>query len=432
MNLSKLVIIVLSIFVFSFADAQHFSLSGKVLNSKSDVLVISKYNFNNKNYIDSLKIIDNKIFYKLDNFEKGMYNIKNDYMSVDFIFNKENIEIEYDCGKKEDVIINNSIENKILNDFFSFYETNNLSFTLLSQLQKYYPQEDDFYDDIIDKINQLNQDNFDYIDSIKQNYPETMVSRILQLYTPNKTSFLDTNISYSNDLSKTVFLGDLIISFINNYQNKNYSKEQQEKAFMPAIDIIFETFDDNPTLSINVAEYLIDKFRYFEFDEISEYISIKATKFGKDKCLNNAVLRNKYNKITALANVRTGSVAPNFLIRKKIMLHDIKAKNKLVIFWTSWCPHCEEFIDELIEKNKDLSSDIKIITYSLDFEDASWKEVAKKFPPTWINRCMCEDDTEAIPDAYAVYGTPAIFLLNEKNIIIDKPKSIDEIDFLFY
>jgi hypothetical protein len=45
---------------------------------------------------------------------------------------------------------------------------------------------------------------------------------------------------------------------------------------------------------------------------------------------------------------------------------------------------------------------------------------------------MCEDATEAIPDAYAVYGTPAIFLLNEKNIIIDKPKSIDEIDLLFY
>jgi thiol-disulfide isomerase/thioredoxin len=259
-----------------------------------------------------------------------------------------------------------------------------------------------------------------------------LVSKILQLYTPNKTSFLDTNISYSNDLSKTVFLGDLIISFINTYQNKDYSKEQQEKAFEPAIDIIFETFDDNPTLSINVAEYLIDKFRYFEFDEISEYISVKTTKFAKDKCLNNAVLRNKYNKITALANVRTGSVAPNFNIRKKIMLHDIKAKNKLVIFWTSWCPHCEEFLNDLIEKNKDLSSDIKIITYSLDFENETWKEAAKKFPPTWINRCMCEDATEAIPDAYAVYGTPAIFLLNEKNIIIDKPKSIDEIDFLFY
>jgi len=421
-------ILLMSLSMFS----QKYSFKGNVFNCKSEYLEISKYNFNNKNYIDSIKIKDNKIYFDLSGFEKGMYNIKNKYMSVDFIFNNENIKMTYDCAKKENVIITKSIENKILNEFFDFYETNNLSYTLLNQLQNYYPQQDDFYNDIIDKINQLNQDNIDYIDSINKYFPKTLASKILQLYMQNKTDFLDTNVSYSNDLKNTVFLGDLIISYINTYQKKNYTKEQQENAFKPAIDVIFNTFKDNPSLSINVADYLVDKFRYFEFDEISEYIAEKTSVYKNDNCLKNTILQNKYNNITALLNIQIGKQAPNFNIRKNINLYDIKSEYKLLIFWTSWCPHCEEFIDKLIANNKDLPENIKIVTYSLDFEEKDWKDISNKFPITWINHCMCNDATEAVPDAYAVYSTPAIFYLDKNNVIIDKPKKFEDIDFLFY
>lgn len=432
MNLSKLVIISLSLFLYSNIFAQKYSLSGSILNSKSEHLEISKYNFNEKNFVDSIKIIDNKILYSLSNMEKGMYNIKNKYISIDFIYNKESIDFSYDCSKKEDVIVNQSIENKTLNEFFDFYETNNLAYTLLGQLQKYYPQKDDFYDDIINKINLLNTKNIWYIDSISKKYPNSLVGDILKLYKPNKTDFLDTNINYSTNLKTTIFLGDLIISYINTYQKKNYTKEQQENAFKPAIDVIFNTFKNNPELNINVSEFLINKFRYFEFDEISEYIAIKTTKYKNDECLKNPSIYKKYKNIEALANIEIGKKTPNFNITKNINLYDIKAEYKVLIFWSSWCSHCEEFIEKLAENNKNLPKNVKIITYSIDFDKNDWKKAKSKFPPTWINRCMCEDDTEAIPDAYAVYATPAIFLLNENNIIIDKPKKFEDIEALIY
>ena len=428
MKISKKLFFLIILFYSIALFPQKYKLSGIIKNSEQNKLIFSKYNFNNKEFIDTVHIKNDKILYDISNLESGMYNLENKTISIDFIYNAENIDIDYD-GKNTN--FNKSIENKLITNFFNFYENNNLAYNLLNQLERYYPKSDEFYTKIVQKRNLLIQKNDNYIDSISNKYPKSFASTIIKLYGNKNSDFLDSSLFYDTNLKNTNFLGDLIISYINTYQKQSYTKEQQENAFKPAIDTIFNSLNKNPELCIYISEFLIDQFRYYDFDLISEYIALKASEYN-NSCIDDEKLKEKLNNIESILNVKLGKEAPNFQITKDISLHDIKSDYKLVIFWASWCPHCEKLLDEMIEKQANLSDNVTIITYSLDYDKTDWENKIKTFPASWINRCLCTDSNENIPDSYAIYSTPAIFLLDETNTIIEKPINLQDIEGLIY
>ena len=407
-------------------------LKGKV-DCTSKMINISKYYFNDKTHVDTININNKGEFKKdLSKFEVGEYNLKNEDIDIDFIYNNESIVFIDNCNENEPVIFKKSVENQLLNNFFDFYYQNNTSYGLLDQLLNFYPKSDNFYGEIKQRRNELDKNNNDYIDSLKQHYSHNLVPKIADLYKHSSTGFVNKSIEFDLSLIHTRFLGELIISYLNTYNERKYNKEQQQHAFIPAVDTILMAFSKNKLLTLYVADFLIDKFRYYDLDMVYEYTALKTKQLIDLEKLNlrDKDIAQKVFAINNIVNAMVGNKAYNFKIKDKTNLYDIKSKQKLVVFWATWCPHCEETINDLKENIKDIAPEIQVITYSLDYNEEDWQTKEEEFPKEWINLCEC-NNKENVPDKYSVYATPTLFLLDEDNTILAKPNSyIDLLDYI--
>ncbi len=416
---------------FSHIYAQNL-LKGKITCSDK-MININKYYFNDKTHVGTIKIDSSGFFIKdLSKYDIGEYNLKNEAIDIDFIYNNESIIFIDNCDENKPVIFKKSIENNMLNSFFDFYYTNNTSYGLLNQLLNFYPKSDKFYEKIKDRKNELNTLNNSYIDSLKRSYPNNFVPKIADLYKHSSTGFVNENIKFDFNLIHTRFLGELIISYLNTYNKKDYNREQQQNAFLPAVDTILNAFKKNELLNLYVADFLIDKFRYYDLDVVYEYAALKAKQlinFSKLNLKEKDIAQKVFN-INNIVSAMVGNKAYNFKIDDNTKLYDIKAEQKLVVFWASWCPHCEETLNDLEENISEIAPKIKVITYSLDYTNKDWKNKEENFPKEWINICEC-NNKENVPDKYAVYATPTLFLLDQDNTIIAKPNSyINLLDFI--
>ncbi|MCK5838898.1 MAG: TlpA family protein disulfide reductase [Bacteroidales bacterium] len=410
--------------------AQHM-LKAKI-ECSDKMINISRYFFNDKKHVGTIKI-DSTGYYLKDftNFPKGEYNLKNSDIDIDFIFNNEEIVFIDNCEDENYASFIKSDENISLNNFFSFYYDNKTAFGLLKQLLNFYPENDIFYADILSRKNDLYSLNMQYIDSLIQAKPKSLSSEIAKLYKNNSTGFVDIEQDYSTGLIKTRFLGDKILSYLGKYERENITREKQQELFLPAIDTILLSFKRNEILLLYVADFLIDKFRYYDLDLVYEYTALKTKQLidvnsivTKDKNIEQIIFN-----LNNIVNSMVGNKAYNFVIDKNKKLYDLKSKKKLVVFWASWCPHCEETLIALKENIKDIAPEIQIITYSLDYENNPWVAAMKGYPKKWINICDC-NNSEKVPDKYSIYATPSLILLDEDNTIVAKPR--DYLNLLDY
>jgi len=427
MRVIFLIILVSSSHIF----AQNM-LKAKV-SCSSKMINVNKYNFNDKKHISTIKIDSLGYYLKdLSKFSVGEYNLKNEDIDIDFIYNNESIIFEDDCDTNMVVKFTESDENITLNNFFNFYYVNNTSFGLLDQLLNFYPKTDNFYSEIKQRRNKLNDLNNNYIDSLKKNKPNLLATEVIKLYKHSSTGFVDMNQTYSLKLTNTKFLGDLIISYLNTFEKEKVTREQQQQAFLPAIDTLLLSFKKNELLTLYIADFLIEKFRYYDLDMVYEYTALKAQQMLDFKKLNlkNKNIAQKVFNINNIVNSMVGKKAYNFKIDDKTKLYDIKSKQKLVVFWASWCPHCEETMSQLVENINNIAPNVKVITYSLDYNNKDWENKTDDFPKEWVNICDC-NNKENVPEKYSVYATPTLLLLDEDNTILAKPNGyLNLLDFI--
>jgi len=72
------------------------------------------------------------------------------------------------------------------------------------------------------------------------------------------------------------------------------------------------------------------------------------------------------------------------------------------------------------------SKGIEVVFISLDESAASFEEFVRSFP--FISYCDYEKWNSAVVQDYYVFGTPTMFLLDQKREIILRPTSINQMD----
>jgi peroxiredoxin len=114
-------------------------------------------------------------------------------------------------------------------------------------------------------------------------------------------------------------------------------------------------------------------------------------------------------------------------ITRVIKTDDFKSKFTLLVFYKSDCSPCEETIKGLQGNYQDLvSKGIKIITIAADTEEQVYKTTAAQFP--WKDSYCNFEGTSGINfKNYAVIGTPTMFLLDSKGIIIEKIATVEQL-----
>ena len=107
-------------------------------------------------------------------------------------------------------------------------------------------------------------------------------------------------------------------------------------------------------------------------------------------------------------------------------LYDIKSDYTLLFFWSPACPHCKSMIKELAKMtNKDNLP--TIVTVSVSKEKKKAVKLLKRSRLNGYHICDGYGWNSRIIDDYAIDMTPALILLDEDKVIINKPFDIKEL-----
>jgi len=154
----------------------------------------------------------------------------------------------------------------------------------------------------------------------------------------------------------------------------------------------------------------------------------------KDNRIKNP--RGKLLKIMHSYNVTIGKKGPDLVlsnfaenktITKVLKTEQLNSKYSLLVFYQSDCGHCETVMASLKSNYQVLNSKgVKIITMSADIDLETYKTNAVKFP--WKDTYCNFDGISGVNFMnYAVIGTPTIFLLDSKGIIVEKIISVEQL-----
>ncbi len=122
--------------------------------------------------------------------------------------------------------------------------------------------------------------------------------------------------------------------------------------------------------------------------------------------------------------VKVGVKAPDYsgvtIDGKSFHLYGSQAKYSIVVFWSTDCEYCHDFLVQ-IRKNLDLKSDFELVTFALaENQDDVERAVKKMRLPGFHFYDELRWEGKAFLD-YHVSSTPTVFVLDKDKMIVCKP-----------
>lgn len=161
---------------------------------------------------------------------------------------------------------------------------------------------------------------------------------------------------------------------------------------------------------------------------IAEYFSQKMLA-ANEQCddINGKDIPGKIKRqLEQYSLLKIGSPAPDELLHNGRHISELPGVYKLIVFWASWCEHCQKEIPELRAMYADLKKqNIEVIAMGMDDNADIHKIVTQSHP--WVSQFVGRDWNSPITQHYFVYGTPTFFMVDKNMKIVAKPKSVAEV-----
>lgn len=385
------------------------------------------------------------------NFPVGQYAIvTGPSQLIELLYNNEDIRfVSTGANPSDQVQIVESIENKIYYDYLytkgmTLYKTD-----LLGPLLQNYPVNDPFYQQVINQFNSLKENLDIRVETLVEQNPGTFAAQIIRTDKPllpdpaltalqqsiylrshyfDETNFTDTLLTRTNILSSKV------VGYLSLFQENNMTKEQLEDNLLIGLDTVLIKAAANQQVYEYVVDFLINGFQAIGFEKGLEFVA-EHNQLGQF-CVNTERKKELENKIELINKLSIGKTAPDFetvdLQGKMIRLSDVGAEKTVLIFWASWCPHCDEImpvINKLYNpKNK---RELEVVAVSID-DSRNEVETAieKNGYGSWINIAELQGWDGQIVEEYGIAATPTIFILDKNKTIIGKPVSVEELEVM--
>lgn len=108
-------------------------------------------------------------------------------------------------------------------------------------------------------------------------------------------------------------------------------------------------------------------------------------------------------------------------------LSEMRCNYTVVVFGASWCPKCTEEIPEMVPfYPKWKKHGLEVVFISLDNDALAYHEFARELP--FITHCDFMKWESPVVQAYHVYGTPLMYLLDKDRRILLRPSSVRQVD----
>jgi len=438
------------LFNFSFSIAQEIFIKAANSNGKAALFSLSG---EKSLFIDSICAVNNNTYqFNLSKNHPGFYRLFfNNKKWIDFVYDKNNIEIETDADNTlAETKIIQSEENKIYYEFVKLNKDYKTKTELLQLIIARYPETDNYYQITKEKLNQIQEEYLYFVNVTAQTNPNSFIARYVRsaqlpvveaevpfdeqlLYL--KTHSLD-NVNFNDDgqIYSDAFTNKTI-EYLSYYRNPQLPMGLLEKEFQTAVDSILNKAKLNDIVYKHIVEYLLDGFKKFGFDNVINYI-IDNYVIADDICLDEKLETALDRRINQSKYFKIGDSVPDIVLTDLsgdlLELNKIKAEKILIIFYASWCPHCQTLLPEIYDLyKKQKEKKFEVLAVSIDTSRTDWLNFVQNKKLDWLNVSDLEgwDGTAAID--YYLYATPTMFLIDKNRKIIAKPTTVEELKTFF-
>jgi len=242
----------------------------------------------------------------------------------------------------------------------------------------------------------------------------------------DKTKYWD-NIDFTDEsLIHSLVLSDRIQNFMRSFSRG------EESGFIDCIAQIADKAKVNDVVLEFALNQMLVGFYESGMETICTYIIdnyIHGDACG-DANLSNII----QGTAESIVRLSVGKTPPNLFGKgfdgKNVDLNKLRVQNNytLVLFWSSWCEHCQgEAIEVVSCYNQWHSKGFEILGYSVDNNEAAWRTALTERSFTFPNICGYNTwDSKGAKD-YRITKTPGYFVLDKDGMIVLKPKSIREV-----
>jgi thiol-disulfide isomerase/thioredoxin len=360
-----------------------------------------------------------------------------DIKSVIVLLNQENFDMQWDnFDEFKTLVFKDSPENDAFSKGIAIAQSSERLLSGLNYLKPIYDQEQNK-----SKAKWINVE----ITLNKKAFPEFLKSlpknsyalyylklrKFLQDISINKSKFLEHIPEHENEFrnmdfaAKNLKHSGLYKELLDGYFLLLESNGTLENAIIQAnfsTDAVLKSLEKYPELKQDVAEYLFRLFEKKSLFQAAEYLALAM--LNNQSCGTDSKHEALFEQYRKMAK---GKTAPDIVMENAtkpvIKISDIKSKYKLVIFGASWCSKCAEEIPKLKTYYEDWKTlyDLEIVFISLDTERTNFNAFVKDFP--WLSSCELKGWESKAAIDYCVFGTPTMYLLDQKNTILVKPIS---------
>lgn len=441
--------------------SQSFRIEATVKNLPGDEVIIGAVKGDKFTPADTVLPVSDTIAFEIpEGAQTGVYRIilgQTVYANVmheppqklDFIFNNDSCVFETDFNAPLDSMdVVYSKENEVWYRFLKKEEVYQKQLNDLKKQIDYFREypDDKFYTEVkrkelIKKYNSLQKERSHFIASLTRKFPKLFAAKMIAMH---REPFLDGNLSESerSKIYKRSFFKHLDFSdksllntevytqkayeYLMSYADRRLSHDQQLAELNKAVDVIIENTKRDPEVSDFIVDYLMRGFEKLGLEEQLLHIAEKYTPAVPCTADEKSTLQRRID----LQKMTPGTEVPSFSLidinGDSTTLSDVTASYKLIVFWATWCPHCEQLLPNLYQWYINRGVDIEVIAVSVDSDVEAWKQFVKERGYNWIN---CNEPGKwdgKVTKEYNIYATPTMFLIDHENKIVSKPLSFNE------
>ena len=397
------------------------------------------------------------VFFNTNKLVAGIYTVYfNDSLFTEVIINGEDIVMLADARNLlESMKVIKSVENQILFGYWHYAMMVKDSTAIYEykirkiELKTY----DSNHPDILKlkaRIEVLNNGIDSYIKYQAQKHPNRFAPKLLKSYIipdmakynishsqkkyTNEELFLREHFFDNIDFNDERFLNTKVIYTVINDYIKNFGRPASTTNYNLVIDKVLSTAVVNDM----IFEYCLDLF--FRTFESSVYESVMVHLIDDYYIPHYALSGTNTTYYAHLSErikaLKPGKKAPNIILKDTAgvehNLYQSNAKAKLIVFYSSDCPHCEEALPGLLEIFT-MYQEQGVVAFGVAIDDDKdlWKHEIRKFRMNWTSVSDLKGLMSPYMDLYNINATPYIMILDKDNIIMKKPTDMNEIHATF-
>lgn len=237
----------------------------------------------------------------------------------------------------------------------------------------------------------------------------------------NLSNKFETAINSPDFLEKKAKIDSVYFAVINQHKKFSVGFIKEDPCSFASLMALYQQFG-------RMAPLFDIKNDFKLFEDVDSCLASLYPTSDAVKSLNKKVVETReYIKIGI------GSVAPDISLpdtaNQLISLNSLRGKYVLLNFWASWCTECTqqtELLKGIYKKYK--SKGFEVYQVSLDKTSESWKLGIKESNLPWINVSDLKYWNSDVVKKYYLNKIPLNILLDTEGRIIEKEKSLSEID----